>query len=345
MCSFALPGDFLFSAFPGAGSQSLAAPLATFVRPPGEEAKTQNVVTRRCEGTRQSELQYAYLPTMRILLTNDDGLTAPGIVALHDALVDPENKFGGPLGGNRDTTTRAPRSVLHTVAPMTVQSATSHGVTFHTPLMTKDMQVTPTMRGIAVDGRPADCVKVAISSLWPEKFGQGSRPDIVISGMNAGANCGVNVIYSGTVAAAIEAAFLGVPSIAVSLLLGKGTPLFDVAAGYARKVIEMLIRDRLPRPHECLSINIPLTEQDGPMPPVRVCPMNTHGLVDKYERRVSPGGEVYFWAAGHGLDFQATEPESDVGLLKSGHITVTPLKYDLTRHEELERWRSVISGQ
>lgn len=281
---------------------------------------------------------------MRILLTNDDGITAPGIIALYDALADHSSRFGGPLVDNRDTTTRAPRSVIFPVAPQTVQSATSHGVTFHTPLMTKDVQVTPEMRGTAVDGRPADCVKVAISSLWPEKFGGGSRPDLVISGMNSGANCGVNVIYSGTVAAAIEAAFLGVPSIAVSLLIGKGRPAYDVAAGYARRTIEMLIRDRLPRPHECLSINIPRTEGDGPMPPIRVCPMNTHGLVDRYERRLSPTGEPYYWATGHGLDFQDTEPDSDVGLLKSGHITVTPLKYDLTRHEELERWRSVIDG-
>ncbi|MCC6428013.1 MAG: 5'/3'-nucleotidase SurE [Phycisphaerales bacterium] len=279
---------------------------------------------------------------MRILLTNDDGLTAPGIVALHDALVDADGQFDGPMLDNRDSTTRAPRSVVYPVAPLTVQSATSHGVTFHTPLMTKPIQVTPGMHGLAVDGRPADCVKLAISSLWPEKFGAGSRPDLLISGMNAGANCGVNVIYSGTVAAAIEAAFLGVPSIAVSLLIGKSEPAFKIAAGYARRTIELLIRERLPRPHECLSINIPMTLREGPMPPIRVCSMNTHGLVDRYERRQSPSGEAYYWATGHGLDFQATDPDSDVGLLKSGHITVTPLKYDLTRHEDLERWRAVI---
>jgi 5'-nucleotidase len=279
---------------------------------------------------------------MRILLTNDDGITAPGIVAMHDALIDASGEFGGPLADNRDTTTRSPRSVVHTIAPLTVQSATSHGVTFHTPLMTRPTRVNPLMEGVAVDGRPADCVKLAISSLWPERFGNGSRPDLLISGMNAGANCGVNVIYSGTVAAAIEGAFLGVPSIAVSLLLGKGAPRFDVAARFARKTIEMLIAERLPRPHECLSINIPKTEADGPMPPVKVCAMNTHGLVDRYERRHSPSGEAYFWATGYGLDFHATETGTDVDLLKSGCITVTPLKYDLTRHEDIKRWRACV---
>jgi 5'-nucleotidase len=80
------------------------------------------------------------------------------------------------------------------------------------------------------------------------------------------------------------------------------------------------------------------------MPPVRVCGMNTHGLVDAYERRVAPSGEVYYWAAGHGLDFHATEPESDVDLLKQGCITVTPLKYDLTKHEMLKVWRERVEG-
>lgn len=278
---------------------------------------------------------------MRILLTNDDGLRAPGIIALHEALTDAHGHFGGPLPATRDDTTRAPRDVVFTVAPLTVQSATSHGVTFHQPLMVREMSVTEKMQGIAVDGRPADCVKLALSSLWPERFGEG-RPDLVISGMNAGANCGINVIYSGTVAAAIEGAFLGVPSIAVSLLLGSGKPMFDVAARHARQAIERLLRAGLPRPHECLSINIPATERNGPMPEIRVCPMNTHGLVDRFEKRTSPSGETYYWSAGHGLDFHATEHQSDVDLLMKGFITVTPLTYDLTRRERLEHWRAVI---
>jgi 5'-nucleotidase len=199
--------------------------------------------------------------------------------------------------------------------------------------------------GVAVDGRPADCVKLAITSLWPERFGQGSRPDLVISGMNAGANVGINVIYSGTVAAALEAAFLGIPSIAVSLHMGKGRPDFDLAARFARRTIDAIIVGGLPTPHSCLSINIPITEKGalgagpGPMPPIRVCPMNTHGLVDAYERRVSPGGDVYYWATGHGLDFRTTDDGSDAQLLMARCITVTPLHYDLTDHAAMRVWR------
>ncbi len=301
---------------------------------------------------------------MRILLTNDDGLRAPGLLALYNALADlpirghPRGRFDGPIRGPK---AGAPTTILP-IAPLTVQSATSHGVTFHTPLMTSEQSIREGVLGIAVDGRPADCVKLAISNLWPDRFGANpdgtpSRPDLLISGMNAGANCGINVIYSGTVAAAIEGAFLGIPSIAVSLQLGRGRPRFDAAAGFARRTIERLIEAGLPTAHECISINIPVTEypkdwkeSEGTgggaaemppmpaMPAIKVCPMNTHGLVDKYERRVAPGGQVYYWSAGNGLDFHHTEPGSDVDELLRGVITVTPLSYDLTRHADVPRW-------
>jgi len=275
---------------------------------------------------------------MRILLTNDDGIRAPGIVALHDSIADVHNRHAGPLLG-RD-------AEILTIAPKTVQSATSHGVTFHSPLMTEDVEFRPGAWGIAVDGRPADCVKVAIAALGAERFGAASKPDLCISGMNAGANCGINVIYSGTVAAAIEAAFLGIPSIAVSLHLGKGKPDFERGARHARLALDAVLRDGLPRPGECLNINLPICNLDEPErepPAIRVGPMNTHGLVDRYERRVSPGGDVYYWASGDGLDFHATEKGTDVDLLFERRITVTPLRFDLTRHEDLTRWRERLS--
>jgi 5'-nucleotidase len=205
--------------------------------------------------------------------------------------------------------------------------------------MAREVEVTPRMRGIAVDGRPADCVKLAVSTLWPARFGAGGRTDLLISGMNSGANVGINVIYSGTVAAALEAAFLGVPSIAVSLHLGKREPRYSVAAAHARRAIEAVLAGGLPRAHECLSINIPVTEDEGPMPPLRVCPMNTHGLIDSYERRQSPLGDPYYWATGHGLDFHGTDEGTDVHALFERCITVTPLHYDLTRHDALPAWR------
>lgn len=280
---------------------------------------------------------------MKILLTNDDGLRAPGIHALYEALVETGHGFGKPLG-----------HPVVPIAPLTVQSATSHGVTFHTPLMIRDERLgwagDAAMTGIAVDGRPADCVKLAIAALWPEKFGRGALPDLLISGMNAGSNVGINVIYSGTVAAALEAAFLGIPSIAVSLTLGRGVPDFALAARHARRAIETIIARGLPNPHMCLSVNIPVTEI-GADPattrayPIRVAPMNTHGLNDKYEKRVAPGGAVYYWSAGSGLDFRTTDEGSDVQCVAERAISVTPLRYDLTKKSTLDHWRERLNGR
>jgi hypothetical protein len=176
------------------------------------------------------------------------------------------------------------------------------------------------------------------------KDGKSPRPDLLISGMNAGANCGINTIYSGTVAAALEGAFLGVPAIAVSLHIGQGKTRFDVAAARARRVIEIILAGGLPEKHSCLSINIPITESGGPMPEIKVCPMNTHGLIDQYERRVSPGGDVYYWSAGHGLEFHGTDSDTDVDHLMKRCITVTPLQYDLTRHAQLDHWRTRLES-
>lgn len=272
---------------------------------------------------------------MRILLTNDDGIRAPGIVAMHAALTGREGPEGRPLGE------------VFPVAPLTVQSATSHGVTFHEPLMVREVAVTESMRGLAVDARPADCVKLALTCLWPERFGDGQRPDLVVSGMNAGANCGINVIYSGTVAAALEAAFLGVPAIAVSLMLRDGEPDYRCAAAHARAAIEKVLGHGPLEPHTCLSINIPPRNTDDPARhdplPIRVCPMNTHALEDGYERRVSPAGDVYYWANRSGLEFRGTDPGTDVHELFEGAITITPLRYDLTDHNTLALWRGELN--
>jgi len=296
---------------------------------------------------------------MRILLCNDDGIHAPGIVALYDALrgitepgtpepreamnaAHPPGTIAGPIGAFMGALIGGPASEVMVVAPLTVQSATGHGITFREPLMTKHIDINPRMSGIAVDGRPADCIKLALCELWPRRFGAGSRPDLVISGMNMGANVGINVLYSGTVAAALEAAFLGVPSVAVSLHHGRERPRFDVAAWHARAVIERLLRKGPLKPHACVNINIPITEHDGPMPPTAVCPMNTHGTLDAFVHNTNPMGEEYYWSSGQPMAFHATEPGSDVQSLFSRHITLTPLSFDLTDHGRLDELRGRV---
>src|SRR4051812_21547886 len=168
---------------------------------------------------------------MLILLTNDDGIQAPGIAAMYRAL------------------TRLGEVVV--VAPETVQSAAGHGITISAPLLTSQVAIENAFSGTAVDGRPADCVKLAINQLLPKP------PDLVVSGLNAGANVGINVIYSGTVAAALEAAFLGLPAVATSLYLRKEVPAdFAGAAEMSCDAIEMLLSRGLTG-GQCASINVP----------------------------------------------------------------------------------------
>jgi len=260
---------------------------------------------------------------MRILLTNDDGIMAPGIEALYRTI--------RTLG---DVTV---------VAPATTQSAESHGITFHRPLMTREVKL-PQIEGTSVEGTPADCVKLALKSLWPAAHGAGSRPDLVISGMNFGANAGINVIYSGTVAAAIEAAFLGVPAIAVSLYIGnKSRTHLGRAAEIAREAIDRVLRHPL-EPHRVININVPFTESaDAPMPPLRVVSMNTAAAADGYERRMSPEGREYYWPSGNGMEFVHMAEESDVEALAQRAVTITPLHFDLTDHARLDEWRRRLS--
>src|SRR3954464_5673617 len=171
-----------------------------------------------------------------ILLTNDDGITAPGLVAMYRHLTD--------LGQ------------VQVVAPQTVQSATGHGITLSGPLLTSKVDVENAFTGTAVAGSPADCVKLAISQILPR------RPDLVISGINSGANVGINVIYSGTVAAAIEAAFLGVRAIALSLYLRNEIETnYARAAAFARTTIEQILEAGL-GPGHVASVNLPALRAD-----------------------------------------------------------------------------------
>ena len=249
---------------------------------------------------------------MLILLTNDDGIRAPGLVALYHELV----KLGE----------------VHVVAPETVQSATGHGITLSTPLLTYEVPVTDDYVGVSVDGRPADCVKLAVSKILPR------QPDLVVSGMNSGANVGINVIYSGTVAAAIEAAFLGLPSIAVSLYLRSDVPLdYPRSAGYARQVIEQCLSAGL-RGGQCVSINVPPVRAGEAATGVRVVRQCTRAWTDEYEERRDPRGHKYYW---NSTVFRLgdTESDTDVAALRDGYITVTPLQFDLTHYPMLKEWR------
>jgi 5'-nucleotidase len=249
---------------------------------------------------------------MLILLTNDDGIRAPGLVAMYRELTR--------LGE------------VHVVAPETVQSATGHGITLSTPLLTSRVTVEETFTGIAVEGRPADCVKLAVAKLLPR------RPDLVVSGINSGANVGINVIYSGTVAAAIEAAFLGVPSVAVSLYLRNEIPLdYSRTARLSMGVIRQALDAGL-KGGQAVSINVPPLRKDESPAGVKVVRQCTNAWIDTYEERKDPRGRSYFWN-NTVFTLGQTDQDTDVAALRDGYITVTPLQFDLTHYPMLREWK------
>jgi len=248
---------------------------------------------------------------MFALLTNDDGIYAPGLAALEEAV-------------NDDFKTLV-------VAPSTEQSGVGHGITFLSPLTAKEVFRGEKQRGWAVDGSPADAVKLGVSEICPQ------RPDIIISGMNAGLNAGINVLYSGTVAAAIEGAFFGITSIAVSLEWDDQMN-FDKAAQLAIGLVKQLL-SRHPPAGSLFNINIPTAALVG-RPDVRVVPMSVARYGEAFERRVDPRGRNYYWASNDPPPPPSSK-ESDVTALADGAITITPLEYDLTHWKRLEELQAI----
>lgn len=250
-----------------------------------------------------------YNHTMRILVTNDDGIYTPGIKALAEAL-------------------RALGDVA-VVAPDRERSAVGHALTLHHPLRARE-----TAPGVfAVDGTPTDCVNMGIHTLLPD------RPDIVVSGINRGANMGDDITYSGTVSAAMEATLMGIPAFAVSLVTRDDGVHYESAAAWAVKIAEEIRGRRLPG-DTFLNVNVPDLPLDNILPPIVTSQgkRNYEGIiVDKLD----PRGRKYYWI-GNGemqfLDIQGT----DYHAVKRGHVSITPLHLDLTNYasfEELRTWR------
>ncbi len=248
---------------------------------------------------------------MQILLTNDDGIYAPGLAAMERQLLQ--------LG---DVTV---------AAPLTEQSGVGHSITYLTPLMAREVfDDQGRRRGWAVEGSPADCVKLAIAELCPE------RPDLVVSGINSGQNAGINVLYSGTVAAAIEGAFFGITSVAVSLEFDD-EGRYDKAAEQAAAIIRQILDQKDAEP-QLYNLNIPQAALGQPAE-VRVVPAATEPWGEDFEKRRDPRGRTYYWATGLQPDPPSHE-ETDLQALREGHITLSPLKFDINRREKLADMQS-----
>ncbi|OHB36906.1 MAG: 5'/3'-nucleotidase SurE [Planctomycetes bacterium RIFCSPHIGHO2_02_FULL_50_42] len=248
---------------------------------------------------------------MRILLTNDDGIYAAGIAAINKTL----KEIGEVV----------------VVAPEAERSGASHSITWAHPLRLRKTYIENKFFGYAVSGSPADCVKMAAMEIMKEP------PELVVSGINLGANTGIHVLYSGTVAASIEGSILGIPSVAVSIDVSRYVDL-GYAAIIARDVIKQIIKNKLPK-CTLINVNIPSVPREE-IKGIRLTRQYTHGFEESVDRRKDPGGNTYYWLVG-GSEITVEEEGTDVQSIRDGYISITPLCYDLTDYnllKSLDTW-------
>ena len=241
-----------------------------------------------------------------LLLTNDDGIDAPGL----DALFRELKEVGDVV----------------VVAPSVERSAVGHAITLSDPLRVWDYERDGSFFGYAVNGTPADCVKIACWAILDR------QPDVVVSGINLGSNTGINIIYSGTVSAATEGAILGIPSFAISLTTYQN-PDFRYAAKFARKLTRLLLKKGLPQ-EVYLNVNVPACPEEE----IRGVAVTRQGLAlyeEKFDRRVDPHGRVYYWLTGQKVD-EEKDVDVDDGAIQAKMVSITPVHYDLTRYDFLE---------
>ncbi len=254
----------------------------------------------------------------RILISNDDGIYAPGIQAMYEAVKD--------LGE------------VTVVAPAGEQSAVGHAITLSDPIKAKPISRPDGFRGYAVGGTPADCVKLAVCALLPKP------PDLVLSGINLGPNTGISVIYSGTVSAATEGVILGIPSVAISLGSYQ-KPRWDVAARVARQIAQHVLRVGLP-PDTLLNVNVPNLPAKQ-IRGYRTTLMGRSRFVEKFDRRTDPQGNVYYWMDGE-LELLGDEGETDIIAVREGFVSLTPIWFDLTHRAALpavQAWKLKWRGR
>lgn len=240
---------------------------------------------------------------MNILVTNDDGIAAPGIKALAEALQT--------LGN------------VTVVAPDRERSAAGHSLTLHSPLRVFELRA----GWFAVDGTPTDCVNMGIHSLL------GTRPDLVVSGINHGGNMGDDITYSGTVAAAMEANLMGIPAFAVSLATYGPSEHFPDAAHVALQVAAKLVSLGLPE-DTFLNVNVPNLPFEQ-IRPVRITRQGKRSFVGKIVDKIDPRGRKYFWIGSEEPSFLDDEG-TDFHAVGQGHVSVTPLHLDLTNYRSMQ---------
>jgi len=248
-----------------------------------------------------------------ILLTNDDGIDAEGIYALYKSFKN-DGRFD-----------------VKVVAPNKETSAVGHAITVFRPISVVENYQDGEFFGYAVDGTPADCVKLAVGAILDKP------PDILVSGINRGGNMGENVIYSGTVSAATEGTLCGVSSIAVSVddLIN---PVYGYASEFALKIaLKILKNGGLPR-GTLLNVNVPSLGKEN-VKGTRITVQADIGFKDDFVKRQDPRGRDYYWMNGEFIERDISK-DSDYNAVKNGYVSVTPIHYDMTDYKSLDLFRS-----
>ncbi|MGD9497629.1 MAG: 5'/3'-nucleotidase SurE [Armatimonadota bacterium] len=250
---------------------------------------------------------------MRILVTNDDGIYAPGLVELVRAL--------------------APLGEIIVIAPERQQSAAGHGITLHKPLRMTPVHIdAPTDEAYATNGTPADCTILAAADGRP-------TPDLLVAGINAGANLGEEVLYSGTVSAAMEGALQGIKAFSISVTALEDC-IFGPAADFAAQLARELADVELPA-DTFLNVNVP-NLCAGELGPPTLTRLGRRRYLNALERRVDPRGRSYYWFSGEPLECDCAEG-TDIGAVQAGMISVTPVHFDMSYHGEPGQFEALLA--
>lgn len=251
-----------------------------------------------------------------IFVTNDDGFSAPGIERLIEVL--------RPFGH------------LIVVAPESAQSGMSHAITMNNPLYLRRVRTEEGLEVYACSGTPVDCVKMALDHLLKERM-----PDIICSGINHGSNAAINILYSGTMGAAIEGGFYNVPSIGFSLEDHSLDADFEASGNVAHEIVGRILESRPPAPL-CLNVNIPVGRPED-IKGIKVCRQCRGYWREDFFNRRSPFGREYFWLTG---SFKNAEPEAtdtDARALEHGYVSVVPVQVDLTDHTRIAPLGAILN--
>ena len=249
-----------------------------------------------------------------ILVTNDDGVTAPGIVALIEVMKT--------LGD------------VVIVAPDKAQSGMGHAITINSTIRINKIKIYGVKAEYSCTGTPVDCVKFAVNKIMHRK------PDLCVSGVNHGTNMSINVIYSGTMSAAVEGAIEGIPAIGFSLSDNSIDADFTASKKIIKNITQKVLKNGLPE-GVCLNVNIPKLDYEL-IKGIKICRQAKAVWIEKFDERHDPNGQPYYWLTGKFQNFDIKENDTDIWALENGYVSVVPTQFDMTAHKvikEITKWK------